>query len=101
MVLQFIALEYYYININQNVYPIMEYEQSFRVTFRVVGPWSESEEHRYYSDESKATAFMNDINKCQNKCQNRPWAWIDRVMMLRINGDLYDLNKSGKCVQIE
>jgi hypothetical protein len=71
------------------------FQHSFRVTFQIVGPWSESQDHRYFSDESLATAFMHDIKK-RSISENRPWPRIDRVMLLRINDELYDLGKSIK-----
>jgi hypothetical protein len=86
------------------VYVVMEYERSFRVTRKIWGPWSETQDQSYFADESMAVAFVKDYKSSLQqrdiyKRPSHPWAWVDPVMLLRIEGEYYDLG--GKCIQIQ
>jgi hypothetical protein len=83
----------------------MEYERSFRVTRKIWGPWSETKVLSYFADESMAVAFVKNYESLSLKQRDiykrpsYPWAWVDPVMLLRIEGEYYELG--GKCIQIQ
>ena len=82
------------------VYVVMEYERSFRVTRRIWGHRSETQDQSYFADESMAVAFVKDYKSSlqQRNHPSHPWAWVDPVMLLRIEGEYYDLG--GKLCRI-
>jgi hypothetical protein len=87
------------------VYVVMEYERSFRVTRRIWGHRSETQDQSYFADESMAVAFVKDYKSSLvsgsgslRSLPSFPWAWVDPVMLLRIEGEYYDLG--GKLCRI-
>jgi hypothetical protein len=74
----------------------MEYQRSFRVTYISRGVWSEKHEFRYFDDEEAAKAFITAA-AAKMKVEDRPW--MERVMLLKIEGDYYDVG--GRCAHVQ
>lgn len=74
----------------------MEFVQMWRVSYKVVGPWHDRDETRYFESRSDCDVFLNSGVFTLTQVRGQPEVVMTGV--IRANGELYDL---GPAVRIE